>query len=151
MRLVFAPCEAPETVDVAAFSALPDVDRVTCLPRPIIPLGPAVYVAYADEHLHGYERWFPGLAVRARAILQHHPLQPGSAAYLPVTFESWCVVADGPAAFGAVLEAARLLKGVKTVVCPAIGPGDAAAAIDSTARRFRRWRDRVVQHPADTS
>lgn len=145
MRLVFAPCDDD---DAGAFGALPGVDRVSCMPRPIIPLGPAAYVAYADEHLCGYEKWFPGLAVRARAILRDRPLEPGSAAFLPVSFESWCVVADGPAAFGAALEAARLLKGVRTVVCPAIAPDDVAAALGSTARRFRRWRDRVVPEAA---
>lgn len=147
MRVMFAPCHAPECVDAAAFSAVPDVDEVTCRPRPIIPLGGAVYVAYADDHLALYEPWFPGLGVRARAVLRNAPLEPGGAMYLPVTYDSWCVVADGPGAFGAVLETARLLKGVRTVVCPSFSPDDASVAIGSTARRFRRWRDRVFPDP----
>lgn len=139
MRLVFWS----EATDTAAFHEVPGVDQVVCRPRPMMPLGPAAYVAYADEHLEAYERWFPGLSVRARAALRDKPLEPAGIVYLPVTFESWGIIADGPAAFGAVLEAARQLKGVRTVVCPAFEPDEVAVALDSTARRFRRWRDRV--------
>lgn len=146
MRVVFAPCPDPadEAADVvAAFGAVPGVDEVSCRPRPMMPLGRAVYVAYAEDQLSAYEAWFPGLGVRVRAVLRDAPLEPAGAMYLPVTYDSWCVVADGPEAFGAVIETARLLKGVRTVVCPAFEPGDVAAALASTSRRFRRWRDRV--------
>lgn len=148
MRVVFAPCHDPGAVDAAAFRAVPDVDEVTCRPRAIMPLGQAVYVAYSESHLGAYEEWFPGLTVRVRAVLRDAPLDPAGAMYLPVTYDSWCVVADGPGAFGAVLETARLLKGVRTVVCPAFEPEDVPVALGSTARRFRRWRDRVYPDPA---
>jgi hypothetical protein len=144
MRLVFAPC-ADEGFDAAPFRELPGVAAVTCRATAFPPVGPAAYVALADDDQLGlYDRWFPGLAVRARAKLRHLPLPPGGATYLPVTFDSWAVLADGPRGFGAALEAARGLKGVRTVVCPPPRPDDVPAALASTTARFRRWHDTVA-------
>lgn len=85
--------------------------------------GPVMYVAYSLEQLSMYERWFPGVCVRARSRLDHHPLEPGGAMYLPVTYQSWACVGS----LGAALEAASVLRGVETVVCPPFD-GDLAQA-----------------------
>lgn len=105
--------------------------------------GQAVYVAHAPEHLDMYERWFPGVTVRVHARLRHQPLHERGGMYLPVTYDSWLVVIDGPGAFGAAMEAAGLLHPVRTVVCPAFDAEHAETARESVAVAYGRWQDRV--------
>lgn len=108
--------------------------------------GPTVYVAHAPEHLEAYERWFPGVGIRARARLAHRPLGPASALYVPVSYESWVVVIDSAAGFGAAMEAAAVLKDVGTLVCPAFDTQDANVAHQlrqGMGGPFERWHDRI--------
>ncbi len=100
---------------------------------------PAVYVAFDPEHLQRYEAWFPGVAVRVNARLRDRPLPPGAALFLPVTYNSWMVVIEGPDAFPAALEAARWLKDVQGLACPQL-----PAPPPPPAPAYRRWRDLVI-------
>lgn len=147
MRVVFAWCAdagARGFEEAVASTAVRDrVAAVTFRPRAFHARGPAAYLALRAEDLSLYEAWFPGLQVRVRARLQHVPLDERGAVYLPVTFDSWVVVCDGPAALGAGLEAAAVLKGVATVVCPAFSPSMVGAAVASVEEEYRVWQDRV--------
>lgn len=111
-------------------------------------LGPAAYVALSEEDLEAYEPWFRGLGVRVRGCLRHEPLPAGGALYLPVTHDSWAVLADGPGGLGAALAAGRAVLGVRgayTVVVPAFDPALAPEAAASCRATYRRWRDRVLR------
>lgn len=132
MRLVFTHC-TPEFVE-AARHAFPEA---TFKPGRHPTSSPALYVAHAPEHVAEYDAWFRGVAVRARG----KAVPRGGGVYLPVTYNSWLVVVDGVEGFGAALEAAKLLKGVRTVVCPAFEDVDAAVA--SSERSYDRWQDRL--------
>lgn len=103
--------------------------------------GAVLYVAYSLDQLHIYERWFPGVCARARSRLDHRPLEPGGAMYLPVTYQSWACVGS----LGAALEAASVLRGVATVVCP---PYDGSFV---RAAQYARCGDRVFPDHASTS
>jgi hypothetical protein len=111
-----------------------------CTPSKFFAKGSAAYVAHDPGHLDAYEPWFPGLKVRAASRLRHCPLHPSSAMYLPVSFNSWVVVASGADGLGAAFEAATLL-GVETFVCPAFDDLDAVRR--GLAREYERWHDHV--------
>lgn len=152
LRVVFAGCDGLHQHDSQAFqaavAALADkAHTVTFRPGVFYARGPAAYLALEPEHLALWEPWFPGLQVRVQARLLHAPLEQGGAMYLPVTFDSWVVVCDGSKSLGAGLEAASLLKGVTTAVCPAYDPVQAAASVRGLCSRYERRHDRVW--PAD--
>lgn len=117
-------------------------------PRPILPKGPAVFIAFSEKDLDAYSKWFRSLGVRVRAQLRRAPLEPGSALYLPVTYDSWAVLAAGVEGLGAALQAARLLSPGATVVCPCHGLDEALVA-QSQEESYTRVRDRI--HPLKAS
>lgn len=137
--LVFAKCEEHPGFEDAARSAFPGAEF---RPHRFYPNGSAAYVALSVDQLRAYEAWFGGVGVRARARLLHRPMSPGGALLLPVTYESWAVVVDGPEALGAAMEAAANLQ-VRVLVCPAFDPDAVPRAVDSLRRTYRRWQDRV--------
>lgn len=140
-RVVFSHVDATdEGFETAARDLLP---HAQFRPGKVLPLGPAVYVAHAPEHLALYETWFPGLGVRVRACLSHRPRDPDSALFLPVTYDSWVVAIEGPRALGAALEAAALLR-ARTAVVPAFDVGSVDAVRAGLAQPYRRWHDRIV-------
>jgi hypothetical protein len=107
--------------------------------KPFLARGGAAYIALGPDHLQEYERRFRGLRIRLEARLRHVPLHPGGAIYLPVTFDSWVVLADGHGAFGAALMAAEAL-GMGTAVCPAFQLGKDLGI----GKPYVRWQDRIV-------
>ena len=103
-------------------------------------LGPTAYVAHAPEHLEAYEVWFKGLGARVRGRLAAKPLGRWHAMYLPVTYDSWVVVTEGPEGLASAMEAASHLHGLLAVVCPAV-PVSTLDTLRGTA--FSRHGDRV--------
>lgn len=140
-RLVFTHV-ADEAFEAAARPAFPHAEF---RPRAFVPLGPTLFVAHDPAHVEAYDAWFPGLTVRARSCLRHRALEPGSAVYLPVTYDSWVAVVDGAGALGAALEAARSLR-ARTVVVPAFAPELGDAVREGLGSRYRRCQDRILPH-----
>lgn len=140
LRLVFTHASPDHQLALA-----PLFPAAAFKPGKHMPLGGALYVVHREEHLADLEPWFPGVGVRVRARLAREPLSPGSAVYLPVSYESWAAVIPDAGGFGAAMEAARVLKGVRTVVCPAFECGADA----QTAYVYRRWQDRIVAQIGD--
>lgn len=120
---------------------VPGFDTVT-RPTPILPKGPAVFVAFSEREAEVYAKWFRTLGVRIRAQLRGAPLEPGDALYLPVTYDSWAVLAAGPKSLGAALQAARLLNPNAAVVCPGAGL-DESVVLQSQEASYTRVRDRI--------
>ena len=141
-RIVFLG--GSEDFDAAAESALP----LPCVFRParFVPGGSAAYVALKDSDLARYDARFKGVMVRVAARLRATPLQPGGAMYLPVAFDSWVVVCDGPSALGAALYAvSRIGSYVGSVVCPAFDPELLPAAAASLTRAYVQFKDRILE------
>lgn len=136
MRLVLFDGGVPQ-VELPGFDATPPQAW-----KPCAAAVPVAYVAFDPAHLQRYARWFPGLVVRVDARLRDRPLPPGAALVMPVTYNSWAVVIDGPDAFGAAVEAARSLN-VAVLACPQLPHAPAAPA-----PRHRRSRDLVLPLPA---
>lgn len=138
-RLVFARCDEHPGFEDAARLAFPHAEfkAGTFLAR-----GPTAYVALSVDQLDMYEGWFKGVGVRARSRLRHRPLRPGGAVFLPVTYESWLMVVDGPASLGAAVHAAQKWP-LPTVVCPAFAHEAVPGAAASLALDYRLWQDRV--------
>lgn len=106
--------------------------------------GPTAYIAHAPDHLDAYEACFKGLGVRVRGRLRATPLGPGHAMYLPVTYDSWAVVTEGPDGLAAAMEAALDLHGLAAVVCPACQTADLPLLlVNRGTRGFTRRGDRV--------
>ena len=138
MRLVFAL--STDEFEDEARRAWPDA---VFKPREFCSLGPTAYVVYDPED--GYlEKWFRGVGVRMRAMIRARPLQAGGALYLPVKYDAWAVLVDGPASLGAALEAARALH-LQTVVCPAFDASSVAAAKESCGFQYDRKHDRILK------
>ena len=149
-----APPNSSESSEGDAMSALlapvlgPDDEyHVKAGGFPVI--GPTSYIAWSEEHLARYERWFPGLGVRVRSRLAARPLEGAEALYLPVTYDSWCVVIEDPRSLPTALEAAARLR-TNTAVCPHF-PASAQEHHGRLERRpaYARWNDRV--RPTDVS
>ena len=139
MRVVFTG--ASEEFAAAARDLFPHAEfRVSSSAR---LLGPTAYIAYAPDHLDVYEKQFPGLGVRVRGRLTAAPLGPGHAMYLPVTYDSWAVVAEGPDGLAAAMEAASDLNGLAAVVCPACLTADLPSLVNRGPKGFARRGDRV--------
>lgn len=143
-RLVFTH-STPE-FELQAAKAFPDAQFKA---SKHMPSAPTVYVAHSPSHVEEYTAWFPGVDVRARARLQHGGMPPGGGVYLPVSYNSWLMVIDGARGFGAAVEAARVLKDVSVVVCPAFESAeDTEAAFQSLGRTYGRWQDRIAPSEA---
>lgn len=139
-RLVFVMCDEHPGFEQAARVAFPGAEFK---PRAFHPNGPTAYVALSDDQLDKYDAWFSGVGVRARARIRDRALARGSALLLPVTYESWAVVVDGPSALGAALEGVANLA-VRAVVCPAFAPNAVQGAANSLSLTYCRWQDRVM-------
>lgn len=133
MRLVLFVEGLPQ-VDLPGFDDIPPAASW----KPCRESVPVAYVAFDPAHLQRYAKWFPGLVVRVDARLRDRPLPPGAALVMPVTYNSWVVVVDGPDGFGAAVEAARSLS-VDTLACPQL-PRQPA----TPAPVYRRWRDLII-------
>lgn len=144
MRIVFTHAQASDTHQSKLQSLLEPHDT-EFRQGAVLPLGPVAYVAHADEHAERYNAVFPGSLVRLRGRLRASPVPECGAVYIPVSYESWLVACDGAAGFGAALETARLLKDVRTVVCPVFGDGDLHALELSLASAHHRWHDTVFR------
>lgn len=103
--------------------------------------GPTSYISWSDEHLARYEPWFPGLTVRVRARLATRPLGDMEALYLPVTYNSWCVVIADPQSLPTALEAASRLR-TGTAVCPFFSVEDEKCRL-ARSPSYTSWHDRV--------
>lgn len=141
VRVVFTGATSGEFLTAAA-SVFPHAEF---RPRDGQLRGPAAYIAHASSHLDTYDTWFEGLRARVRGRLRACPLPPRGALYLPVTFDSWVVVADGPDGMAAAFEAARLL-GSPAVSCPAFA-AESVALTRVSGAGFTRHGDRVWPDP----
>ena len=139
-RVVFTGPASDEFVSAAA-SLFPHAEF---RPREGLLKGPTAYIAYAESHGDAYETWFAGLGARVRGRLAASPLSPGGAMYLPVTYDSWVVVADGTDGLAAAFEAARLL-GSPAVWCPSFAADLVVVLTDVPGSGFTRRGDRVLR------